>query len=341
MEALTWIGIAVCIVHSATFSGLNLAVFGVTRLRLEVEADAGNVAAQRVLALRRDSNYLLTTILWGNVAYNTLLAILSNSVMAGVVAFLFSTILITFIGEIIPQAYFSRNALRMASLLTPVLRFYQIVLFLVAKPTAKILDWWLGEEGINYFRERHLREMIKRHIEADEADLDRLEGLGALNFLAPDDFIVVHEGEPVKPDSVISIPFAGDQPRCPGFERVVSDPFLQQVQASGKKWVILTDESGNPRLVVDADGFLRAALFETGPFDPHQYCYRPIVVTDTATLLGEVLSRLRVEAEHVEDDVIDQDIVLVWGEQKRIITGADILGRLLRGIVPREIKPER
>jgi metal transporter CNNM len=40
--------------------------------------------------------------------------------------------------------------------------------------------------------------------------------------------------------------------------------------------------------------------------------------------------------EHPEDDVIDQDLILVWGQQRRIITGADLLGRLLRGIVTRE-----
>jgi len=341
MAAMTWIGIGVCILHSATFSGLNLAVFGVTRLRLEVEADAGNPAAQRVLAMRQDSNFLLTTILWSNVAFNTLLAILSNSVMAGAVAFLFSTVLITFFGEILPQAYFSRNALRMASMLSPVLRFYQIVLFPVAKPSALVLDWWLGAEGINYFREHHLREMIRKHIEADEADLDRLEGLGALNFLALDDLLVAHEGEPLNPDSIISIPFSGEQPRCPDYERKIDDPFLQAVQASGEKWVTLTDESGVPRMVVDADGFLRAALFEKDPYDSHEYCYRPIIVTDTNTILGEVLSRLRVEAEDMEDDVIDQDIILVWNDQKRIITGADILGRLLRGIVLRETRTSK
>lgn len=45
---------------------------------------------------------------------------------------------------------------------------------------------------------------------------------------------------------------------------------------------------------------------------------------------------MKVKAEHPEDDVIDDDIILVWGEQKRIITGADLLGRLLRGIVTQE-----
>ena len=33
-----------------------------------------------------------------------------------------------------------------------------------------------------------------------------------------------------------------------------------------------------------------------------------------------------------DDDIIDHDIVLIWSEQKRIITGADLFGRLMRGI---------
>jgi metal transporter CNNM len=35
--------------------------------------------------------------------------------------------------------------------------------------------------------------------------------------------------------------------------------------------------------------------------------------------------------------VVDEDIILFWGdEQRRIITGSDVLGRLLRGIVQQE-----
>ena len=118
---LAWSGILFCISQSAMFSGLNLALLGISRLRLEVGASAGNPAAVKVLALRKNFNFLLSTILWGNVAINVLLTLLSNSVMAGVAAFFFSTLLITFVGEIAPQAYFSRHALRMGSLLAPLL----------------------------------------------------------------------------------------------------------------------------------------------------------------------------------------------------------------------------
>jgi CBS domain containing-hemolysin-like protein len=61
----TWIGIAFCITQSAIFSGLNLAIFSVSKLRLEVEAAGGNRNAALVLDLRRDSNLTLSTVLWG------------------------------------------------------------------------------------------------------------------------------------------------------------------------------------------------------------------------------------------------------------------------------------
>ena len=138
MELFIWLGILFCISQSAMFSGLNLAFFSISRLRLEVEASRENRDAIKVRELRKDSNSLLTTILWGNVGINVLLTLLSNSVLTGVMAFLFSTVLITFLGEIIPQAYFSRHALKAASLLSPALRVYQIVLFPVSKPTVGV-----------------------------------------------------------------------------------------------------------------------------------------------------------------------------------------------------------
>ena len=45
---------------------------------------------------------------------------------------------------------------------------------------------------------------------------------------------------------------------------------------------------------------------------------------------------MKVKPEHGEDDVIDNDLILVWADEKRVITGADLLGRLLRGIAVRE-----
>ncbi|GBE40651.1 hypothetical protein BMS3Bbin09_00537 [bacterium BMS3Bbin09] len=338
MNTFTWIGIIFCISQSAMFSGLNLGFFSITRLRLEVEASKGNRSAQQVLSLREDSNFMLTTVLWGNVSVNVLLALLSGSVMTGVGAFIFSTFFITFFGEIIPQAYFSRHALRMATLLLPLFKLYQLLLYPIAKPSAILLDKWLGPEGIQYFQERDLREVIKKHIEASDVDVDKLEGLGALNFLAIDDLLVSDEGEPVDPKSILRLPVSNNKPVFPDFQRDPSDNFLQQIQSSGKKWVIITDESDEPMFVLDSDGLLRNAIFETKRLHPLHYCHRPIIVRDMSVPLGNVMIKLRVQPETTGDDVIDEDVILLWSNEKRVITGADILGRLMRGIATRSRK---
>jgi hypothetical protein len=331
-EIATWIGIVVCVSQSAMFSGLNLAFFSISKMRLNIEISHGNRAAEKVLAMREDSNFLLTTILWGNVGINVLLTLLSNSVMAGVTAFLFSTFIITLFGEITPQAYFSRNALKMASLLAPLLRFYQILLWPIAKPSAKLLDLWLGKESIQFFREKDIEEMLRLHMRDETTEITRIEGKGALNFLQMDDLTVTQEGEPVDPLSVIALEFDGTRPIFPVIASSNHDPFLRQVQHSHKPWIVITDKQHLPRLVMDADGFISAALFEPETFDPLEYCHRPMIVTNLDVTLGSILPGLQVWPEHTEDDVIDKDIILVWGEQQRIITGADILGRLLRGI---------
>jgi len=333
MEILTWIGILACLSQSAIFSGLNLAVFSLSRMRLEVEAADGNEAAQRVLKLRSDPNRILTTILWGNVGINVLLTLLSDSVLAGVSAFLFSTIAITLFGEIAPQAYFSRNALKMASLLTPVLRFYQIVLYPVVRPSAWLLDIWLGRESIQYYREHHLKDVIRRHMEKEGSGVDTMEAMGAINFLTIDDLPVVSEGALVDPASVIMIPFYEGQPEFPKIGKFPDDPFLQQVAASGKRWVVLVDQKEQPCLMLDSDELLRHVLL-FNDLDLRSFCHRPVVIRDRESPLGEAITRLRLEHDP-SDDILDEDIILVWGEERRVITGTDILGRLLRGVVQR------
>src|SRR5271154_4796967 len=128
-----WLGIVACLVQSALFAGLNLAVFSLSQLRLQLEADGGNADAASVLELRKNSNQVLSTVVWGNIGTNVFLTLLSDSVLTGLGAFFFSAVVITLLGEIPPQAYFSRNALRMTAQFLPFLNFYRVVLFPPAK----------------------------------------------------------------------------------------------------------------------------------------------------------------------------------------------------------------
>src|SRR5215469_14407014 len=192
----TWLCVAFCIMQSGLFAGLNLAVFSLSLLRLQIEADSGNKDAAPVMELRKNANQVLATIIWGNVTTNVLLTLLSDSVLAGIGAFVFSAFAITLLGEIFPQAYFSRNALAMTARFLPFLNFYRLVLYPVAKPTAMLLDWWLGAEGIPYMREQEIRQMIARHAMAG-GEISKIEATGAQNFLDLDDISVCDEGEEI------------------------------------------------------------------------------------------------------------------------------------------------
>jgi metal transporter CNNM len=326
-----WLGIIACITLSAVFSGLNLAVFTLSQLRLQLEADGGNKDAARVLDLRKNSNDVLATVIWGSVGTNVFLTLLSGSVLAGLGAFFFSTVMITLFGEIAPQAYFSRNALRMAARFLPFLVFWRAALFFVVRPTAALLDWWLGAEGIIYLRERDVRSLVVRAA-ASGGDIGKLEATGVQNFLDLDDLAVTEEGEAVHAQSIISLPLANGRCLLPPFDPSPDDPFLQRVSASGKKWIIVTDLGGEPAFVLDSHHFLRDALFNQSDKIRGVCWHRPFIVRDMQMRLGDVIGHLKVVPERPDDDVIDNDLILVWGSQRRIITGADLLGRLLRGI---------
>jgi metal transporter CNNM len=96
--------------------------------------------------------------------------------------------------------------------------------------------------------------------------------------------------------------------------------------------VIVTNLQGEPIFVLDSHYFLRDALFNQLESAPNIYWHRPIIVRNMQTRLGEVIGRMTVAPERPGDDVIHHDMILVWGAQRRIITGSDLLGRLLRGI---------
>jgi len=331
-----WVGIFSCLAASATCSGLTLGFFSLSRMHLELLDKQGNEEAKIVLRIREDSNFLLATLLWSNVAVNVLLTLLSDEQMLGILAFFFSLFGITLFGEILPQAYFSRNALRLGAKFAPVVKLLQFLFYPMAKPSALLLDRIVGKEGITWYKEHELGTLIKIHAQAPETDISEAEGHGATNFLNLDDISALDEGSPLHPESIIQLPYDGQKINFPGDTPTAKDPFIQRIHQSKEKWVIITDEEETPRLVLDADGFLRELLVEHR-YKPLRHSHRPLIHDHLEIPLGELLTQFNVNPEHIEDDVIDHDLVLIWTtEHKRIITGADILGRLLRGIAKRK-----
>lgn len=101
----------ILICMSAFFSGLNLGYLGLDPKYLELlqigpfESKHDEQLARyakKILPLRKRGNLLLSTILLGNIAVNSALAILMAEFTSGLLGLVISTFIIVIVGEIIP-----------------------------------------------------------------------------------------------------------------------------------------------------------------------------------------------------------------------------------------------
>jgi metal transporter CNNM len=86
------------------------------------------------------------------------------------------------------------------------------------------------------------------------------------------------------------LPTKLDLPVLPDAYSGPDDPFLTILNHSGYS----SNLEGKPLLVIDANGFLRGALFQSENFDPYNFCHRPVVITDETTSLNEALLKMKV-----------------------------------------------
>ena len=160
---------------SALFSGLTLGFFSLNRDDLERKAKLGDKKAQEVLSVRKDGNLLLCTLLIGNVTVNTTLSIFLGSIAPGFIAGLVATALIVILGEIVPQAVFSRHARAWGPKLVPVVRLVIFIFYPICKPMSYVLNKVLGEEMPMVYTKHELIEIIEEHEESEDSDVEHDE----------------------------------------------------------------------------------------------------------------------------------------------------------------------
>ena len=176
---------ALLVLLSGIFSGMTLGLMSLSVSELKRKEAVGDRRASRILTVREQGNLLLTTLLVGNVAVNSALALYLGSITSGVIAGVVSTALIVIFGEIIPQAVFSRFALMLGSHVAPFVRFVMVVLYPVTKPIAWTLDRALGDELPTIYSKEELVKLIEEHEDAKASDVDADEERivkGALTF---------------------------------------------------------------------------------------------------------------------------------------------------------------
>eukprot|EP00922_Rhytidocystis_sp_ex-Travisia-forbesii_P055073 GHVS01081571.1.p1 GENE.GHVS01081571.1~~GHVS01081571.1.p1 ORF type:complete len:722 (+),score=111.23 GHVS01081571.1:478-2643(+) len=161
-----------CAVGSALFSGLTLGLMTLDCVQLRMLIDQPDKTkteyifakyARRVLKVRKDGNYLLVTLLIGNVAVNSAFTILLGNMVSELVALIISVAIITLFGEIVPQAVCARHGLIIGGWMTPVVWVLEWLLFPVVKPIAVILNWSLGEEIGSLYSKKQLKMLVDHH----------------------------------------------------------------------------------------------------------------------------------------------------------------------------------
>ncbi|KAG5875811.1 hypothetical protein JTB14_017544 [Gonioctena quinquepunctata] len=152
-----------CLSFSSLFSGLNLGLMSMDKTDLKILCNT----------VRAHGNYLLCSILLGNVFVNSIFTILLDDLTSGLIAVIFSTLAIVMIGEIMPQAVCSRHGLAIGAKTIYITKFVMMLTFPLSYPIAKSLDFLLGEEIGNIYTRERLKELVK--VTTGENDLDRDE----------------------------------------------------------------------------------------------------------------------------------------------------------------------
>ncbi|KAL1512593.1 hypothetical protein ABEB36_002160 [Hypothenemus hampei] len=169
--------ILICISFSSLFSGLNLGLMSLDKTELKILCNTGTAKerkyARAIQPVRNHGNYLLCSILLGNVLVNSIFTILLDGLTSGLIAVIFSTLAIVLFGEIFPQAVCSRHGLAVGAKTIYITKSVMLLTFPLSYTVAKFLDCVLGEEIGNVYTRERLKELVM--VTTGENDLDKDE----------------------------------------------------------------------------------------------------------------------------------------------------------------------
>ncbi|KAJ6867686.1 hypothetical protein NC652_038792 [Populus alba x Populus x berolinensis] len=169
-EPMFWTYLIICMAlvsFAGLMSGLTLGLMSLSVVDLEVLIKAGQPQerknAEKILPIVKNQHLLLCTLLIGNAMAMEALPIFLDALLPAWGAILISVTLILTFGEIIPQAVCSRYGLSIGAKLSIVVRFIVMVLFPLAYPISKLLDWILGEKHSALLRRAELKTLVDMH----------------------------------------------------------------------------------------------------------------------------------------------------------------------------------
>ena len=174
-EIILFCQITVLVVIAAICSGLNISIMSLRLEDLRRQSKLGNKHAKRVLPLRKNSHLTLASILLVNVAAVSISSVLLENYVGGVIAVTVTTILMVIFGEIVPQVWFVRYALRFCAFFSPLMRCMIFLTYPLSKPIQIVLDKMLGKEKPYLHSRDELGLIVSEHLGASASELDEDE----------------------------------------------------------------------------------------------------------------------------------------------------------------------
>jgi len=179
--------IIIFLILSGLFSGLNLGLMALDPMELQIIMKSGTPTeqgfAKAIYPIRRKGNFLLCTLLLGNVLVNSSLTTLLGMLTNGVWAVIGSTAGIVIFGEIVPQAVCSRFGLHVGAHTIVLTKLFMILTFVLSWPISKVLDMVLGKEMGTVYNRAKLIEMLKIHDPYNDLKTDEVNIIqGALEL---------------------------------------------------------------------------------------------------------------------------------------------------------------
>jgi metal transporter CNNM len=149
---------------SGLFSGLNLGLMSLDISELDILKRIGTEREQsyasKIYPLRKRGNFLLCTILLGNVLVNSVSTLILGDMLSGVYAALGSTLLIVIFGEIIPQAACSKHGLAVGAHTRYIMYLFMVLTSPLSFPLSIVLDKILGQEIAAPYSREKIRELM-------------------------------------------------------------------------------------------------------------------------------------------------------------------------------------
>ena len=221
------VGALVLLGLSALFSGLTLGLLSLSTFELKRKADLGNAEAKLVYPIRSHGNELLVSLLIGNVVVNAALTVVldsflpGNSVVSGFVTVFIATVLITFFGEILPQAFLYKNGLKFGAQLSPYLAIFLRVMRPIAGPIGHALDKAIGKDAPNIYSTDELVKILEEHERSEDSDIEADEIAIVRNAINFGDKLV---RDVMTPKSVVT---------AVGQDEILSPSMLKELHDSG------------------------------------------------------------------------------------------------------------